>query len=497
MQIHWRFAKNAIANLSRGSLGAVVALLLPPILVRHMTPAAYAVWVLVLQTAGYITYLNFGLQTAIGRYVAYANERGDREQRDSVFSTALLGLCIAGLLSLVFLGAGILAVPAVFPSVPAQLISQMRWALLLVGLALAIELPVSSCNGVFIGMERFEIPALTGGFARMGSAIGLVLAALTGKSLIVMAAILCAANCTGYVAQVVALRRVAPDVRFRLGLVKRSTARELSGYCFGLTVMSFSMLLITGFDLLLVGRFEFSAVTPYSVSATLVTLLSGGIFAIVNVLLPHAASLRAQDNAEALGKLVVSSTQLSVLILVLTGIPVFVFAGPILHFWIGLQYVELGAPILQILVVANIIRLIGAPYSVVLVAAGQQNYIKVSPLAEGISNFIFSVLFGLAFGAVGVAFGTLLGAVVSLGSHFGYSMPRTYLAIKFSRRRLLVRGVLAPLFWTSPLVIAGVASWRGLEIGPLGFASIACTSLAGAGVLLFRTQRVVPRERGA
>jgi O-antigen/teichoic acid export membrane protein len=53
-----------------------------------MTSAAYAVWVLVLQTSAYISFFNLGLQTAIGRYVAYANEKRDAALRDAVFSTA-------------------------------------------------------------------------------------------------------------------------------------------------------------------------------------------------------------------------------------------------------------------------------------------------------------------------------------------------------------------------------------------------------------------------
>ncbi len=113
MQIRWRFAKNAFANLGRGSAAAIVALLLPPVLVRHMTPAAYAVWVLVLQTAEHVGYLNFGLQTAIGRNVAYAHERNDIEQRDSVFSTAFVGLCGAALLSLICLAAAIVGAPSI------------------------------------------------------------------------------------------------------------------------------------------------------------------------------------------------------------------------------------------------------------------------------------------------------------------------------------------------------------------------------------------------
>ena len=301
MQIHWRFAKNAVANLGRGSAAAVVALLLPPVLIRHMTPASYAVWVLVLQTAAYVGYLNFGLQTAIGRYVAYANEKKDVEQRDAIFSTALAGLCCAALFSLVCLAVATLAAPAIFPSVPAPLVPQMRLALLLVGFSMAVELPASACNGVFIGMERYEIPALTIGGARLFSALGVIAAALTGRSLVVMAAIIASTNLLCYLAQFLALRRIVPGLRFRLALLRRSTARELYGYCLGLTVMSFSMLLVTGLDLVLVGRFDFAAVAPYSVSAAMVALISGLLYAVINVVMPHAAALHARENAGDLG----------------------------------------------------------------------------------------------------------------------------------------------------------------------------------------------------
>ena len=110
MTTRWLFIKNAIANLSKGSAAGIVALLLPPLLVRHMTAAEYGAWVLVLQAAAYIGYLDFGLQTAIGRYVAYATEKLDYEQRNSVFSTAFAGLLAAALLSLVLLLGAVAAV---------------------------------------------------------------------------------------------------------------------------------------------------------------------------------------------------------------------------------------------------------------------------------------------------------------------------------------------------------------------------------------------------
>jgi O-antigen/teichoic acid export membrane protein len=455
-----------------------------------MTPASYAVWVLVLQTAAYAGYLNFGLQTAIGRYVAYANEKKDIEQRDSVFSTAFVGLCCAALISLVCLAGAILAAPAIFPSVPGPLIPQMRLALLLVGFSMAVELPASACNGVFVGMERYEVPALTVGGARLFSSLGVIAAALAGRSLVVMAATIASANLLSYLAQYLALRHIAPDVRFQPSLVRRSTARELYGYCFGLTVMSFSMLLVTGFDLLLVGRFEFTVVTPYSVAASMVALISGLLFAIINVIMPHAATLHAREKAEGMGNLVISSTRISVLLLVLSGIPILIYARPIIHLWIGERYVASGAPLLAVLIIANIIRLIGTPYAIILVAAGQQNYIKVSPLSEGFSNLIASIVLGSLLGGIGVALGTLFGSFISIATHLWYSMPRTNSAIRFSRRDLVLSGMLSPLLWTSPLLAAAAASWRGIEIRPFLFASAALLSLMGSGLLMLRTKGI-------
>src|SRR5437899_7307515 len=95
MQPSWRLAKNAAANLARGGAAGIVALFLPAILVRHMSQLDYSVWVLVLQVAAFCGYLDFGLQTAVGRYVAFANEKRDAEQRDSIFSTAFAGLSVA------------------------------------------------------------------------------------------------------------------------------------------------------------------------------------------------------------------------------------------------------------------------------------------------------------------------------------------------------------------------------------------------------------------
>ena len=113
-----------------------------------------------------------------------------------------------------------------------------------------------------------------------------------------MAVVMAAVNLLSYGLQYGMMRRIASEVRFRGELITRRLIRELSGYCFSLTVWSFSMLLVNGLDLILVGRFQFSAVTPYAVSATLITFLAGLQSAVFSVIMPHSAVLHAQQDSQ-------------------------------------------------------------------------------------------------------------------------------------------------------------------------------------------------------
>lgn len=93
-------AKNSFANLVRGGAGALVALFLPPFLTRSMSPAAYGAWALVLQLSAYVGYLDFGIQTAVGRFVARANELRDAQLRDQIVNTSFAILGVAGVLAI-------------------------------------------------------------------------------------------------------------------------------------------------------------------------------------------------------------------------------------------------------------------------------------------------------------------------------------------------------------------------------------------------------------
>lgn len=449
----WKLAKNSAANFARGGAAAVAALVLPPILIRHMGKVEFGIWALVLQIAAYVGYLDFGLQAAVGRYVAFSTEKRDFNARDAIYTTALTGLTIAALIGFLLISLAAMAAHRFFPSIPDELVGTMRWATVIVGLSMSLGLPASACNGVFVGLQRYEIPALTVGGAKLISALGLIIAAIEGKSLVAMAVILAGVNIASYIAQADILRRVLPDLRFRLSLVSRTTIRELSGYCFSLTVWSLSMLLVNGFDLILVGRFQFSAVAPYAVATMLVTFLAGTQNAIFGVIMPHAAALQAQNKFADLGKLLLSSTRLNVLLLLTVGLSLIGFSGQVFRMLVGPNVSSSGLEILIILIIANMIRLVAAPYASILIGTGQQKLVIISPLMEGLVNLSASIALGMKYGAVGVAVGTAIGATVGLLAHIFYNLKRTRNIIPIGCWTFVSKGVCIPLLLSTLLVL--------------------------------------------
>jgi O-antigen/teichoic acid export membrane protein len=457
-QISWgKVCKNGLANVGRGSTAALVAIGVAPFLTRKMSPESYGAWALILQLSAYTGYFDFGVQTAVGRFVAHATECADDRHRDEIASTSMLMLVMSMAISIIMVIIIAWQWPHLFHKIPSYIDQQARMALVLVGCSLAIGLPVSVFSGIFIGFQRNEIPALVIGVSRIIAACLLVLIVWGGGNLIMMGAALGLVNLGSYVVQYGIYRKIASSIRLSSSLISRNAVLELLDYCSSLTIWSFATLLVTGLDTVLVGIFDFHSLPYYVVAATLITFVLGLQNALFGALIPEAAILDARKGTPELGQMLVSATRYGLFLLLASGVPLIIMTRSILSIWVGANYAEHTTIILRVLVVANIIRLSAVPYARLLIGTGEQRLVKISPLVEGSSNLLVSVVAGTFMGALGVAIGTLVGSVIGILCNFVYNMPRTQKII-VDRWVYFKDGLLRPLVCSVPLLLAfGVA----------------------------------------
>jgi O-antigen/teichoic acid export membrane protein len=175
--------------------------------------------------------------------------------------------------------------------------------------------------------------------------------------------------------------------------------------------------------------------------------------------MPASSALSTYRSSVEMGDLVARVTRYSTLILLLTGLPLIVFGYPILRLWVGEQYALHTLPYLRILVFANIVRNLFAPYVTMIVATDNQSAAITAAVSEAVVNLGSSIYLASRFGAIGVALGTVLGAFVSIALHFGITMRFTYRTLAISRLRLFGKGMLRPAIIAIPSLVMLPICW--------------------------------------
>jgi O-antigen/teichoic acid export membrane protein len=313
-------------------------------------------------------------------------------------------------------------------------------------------LPASVFSGIFIGLQRSEIPVIIAVVARFVGAILIGIVVYSHGSIVLMGVVTALTNLVPQMLTYVVCRLFVKDISLSLNYFSKKAAKDIFEYCYSLMVWSVAMLMVSGVDTTIVGYFDFKAVAYYGIAVTLtnfVIQIQGAIFA---ALIPAVAVLDAKADEEKVARLLLDSTRYGIFILLCTGLPLIVLAKPILHLWVGSEYATQSTLLLQTLVVANIIRLSGLPFSNLLLGTGQQRLVILSPLAEGITNLVISLIATAHFGAIGAAFGTFCGAFVSIGSHAFYNLPRAK-NLKVTVATFTLEGLLRPLLCTIPSAV--------------------------------------------
>lgn len=445
--------KNAFANVCRGSSAALVMILMPPFLTKILAKDSYSTWLLILQLSTYVTVLDFGIQTAVGRFIAYYNELTDFKSRDSIVSSAFAISCVLSLIGMVGVILTSLYLPTFFPEMPTTLQQSAQYSLMIVGISLCILLPLNTFGAVFIGLQRYDVPAWASGISKIFGGVATIIVAYKSKSIIIMAVMMGIFNLMNGVWLYFAYKKLAKQIVVSYKKVSKVSIVSLFSYCSGLVVWSMGMILVNGLDTTIIGYFEYKSVVYYTLAATITNFLTGFQSSIFATLLPAAAVISASGNKKELGGLLSVSTRYAVIMLTVTSLPIFLFGDEILTAWVGKAYANESLLLLNLLVIANFLRQIGAPYAIVAIAAGEQKRIIISPVVEGVTNLLISIFLVQRIGVIGVAIGTIVGGAVSLAFHTLYNLPRSE-KIQFNNRQgIFSKEVIKPFLALLPLIL--------------------------------------------
>ena len=448
--------KNAVINIVRGGANTLAALALLHYLTHTLDAQRFSAWSLMLQIAAYASFLDFGLQTAIARFVAQAIELEQNDRRDRVVESAFAFLLLAGALAFVVIGCVIAAAAHLFHGIPAALLSEFQIATLILALGAALALPLSAFSGALYGMHRNEFPAFAVGGGRVAGVLLVILFSHRTHSLITLALCVAGAALAGALVQVPMATHHLPSLRHIRLRVDRVLGAELLRFCAALTMWSLSMLIVSGLDLLIVGHFQFSAVGFYAVGAAAITLIAGFNSSVLGAFLTPQAALHARGEISRLSAALRKTSFYNSCFNIFLALSAVIAGHALLRLWVGETYAARALPVLIILAIAQAVRLAGAPFCMMLIATGEQRRGIASGLFEAAVNLTASIVLAYRIGYTGVAWGTLIGAVAGIAALIAYTAPRAQ-AVPFTPWQVLDTGLLRPLLCLLPMLLFTLA----------------------------------------
>lgn len=443
---------NAGANIARQVSAFLVVLVLPPLLVRSLDRSTYAIWLLILQIASYITIVDNGIQNVVARYVALERTTNGSPGVAKVMTNAIVLLAIVAAVAIVLFGLGSPALVWLIPPESSSLLASAEHALFVTAAASALALPFAALAGMFVGDQRSGVNAVAATAGKVVGSAGVAWLAVRHRGLEAMAFAMAGGTALQTLLYIAVDRFRHEAERFSWQLVRANYMIEIFTFSIGMMLSQLAGLLISGLDMPLVSAFDFPQAAYYGLALTASNLLLVPFGALTGPLMPIVTSVHATGNARRLGQVVMQITRWSSLLLGQLVLFLGMSLPALLHWWVRQEYATHALPLAEILIAAQAIRLSCALYAMTGFSAGKQTQMLISPLGEGVVNLVCSFIGARWMGARGVALGSVVGALAGVLLQLLINMRRTQDVIEVSPGPFLLKGILKPLLSMAPVI---------------------------------------------
>ena len=410
-QLPKRFARNTASNYTLTAVLVIVALVTTPIMTHHLGTQRFGIWIFVGSTITYVQLLDLGFGGAVVATIARLSGAGDDNALERALNTSFFLLLALGVVAMAICGLAAAVVPGALHLKP-SLASTTRDLFLLLGLDVAISIPMDTFGCGLVALQRYDLlnASLIG--VAIGQAVAWTVVLVTGGGLVLLGIVTISISLLGQAVRYVLLRRLLPTVSITFSRFERSQVRVLASsagwYALGDLIDSF----LDQASILVLGLAK--GVTSsgfFAVSDKLATFGTRMGTPLTQPLFPHAATLIGRGEHSRLADTTRAGTRVSAGVTVPFCLIVALFARPALLAWVGPSYQRV-APAVTILAVAYGLRSFVTAPIVLLSGAGGQRLVAMLGLVKITLQVALTAILGVAFGVTGAAVAILITAVV-------------------------------------------------------------------------------------
>ena len=388
-------------------LAAATTFFLFPFIAHHIGLQDYGTWLVISSTTMFFL-LDFGMSSAVTRYVAQAEAKDDTETINRVVSTSLVFFGLLGvILGVFFLVTMTLLLPTL--NIPEE---NRTLAFSLVCLVVVnhflIGMPLSVFRNAIAGVHRYDVTnlLLVGQLTIRASLI--VLFVLGGAGIMVVALVEAVAATVMAVGGVLFAYKLIPGLNVSVSAASWTLLKSMAPYSAQVFVIGISSLVILQTDNLIVGSFlSVAMVTIYAAAFRLYSVCRELTASAMRALVPDASRARALGEDRRLRHFLLRGTKYSNALVLIVGVPTMVFAEPMLVTWAGPQFAE-ATLVTQVLIASLIVNNNHLIAASLLTGMGRIGAFAAFHVIWAVANVVLSVVLVGRVGLVGVALGTAI-----------------------------------------------------------------------------------------
>ena len=420
-----KIRRNVIANITGMIIQIIIAFILSPFLVHTLGDAKYGIWTIAVAFTGYMNLLDFGLTSAVTKYVSQYSSIKDNKNVNAIVSTSFALFFVMGVI--IVLVSPLMADFIVkIVNIDDSLVDVVHLLIIIVSFDIAIFVISGLFKGIFGGFQHYSIINITQIISALYKALMFYYFLSQGHDLIAMGLISISANIMAMVIFYSLLKKNYPQVSIEFKVVNKLSASKILHYSKYTFIAMMANQLIYYSDAFVIGYFmSAAAVTYYSIPWTLAEYTKKVSMAISQTYTPATSETHAIGGLENIKPLYLSGTKYMIIISNLLSIGMIVFGGAFIALWMGEKYKELCETVLIILFVNQIFQ---GPQQIsysILQGLAKQKYYSYISMGVSIVNLILSILLVQKWGIVGVALGAAIPQILFHGLYVPWSTLKT------------------------------------------------------------------------
>lgn len=406
-----------IQKLFRGSalntislfFNVVILFFLFPFIVDKLGTRLYGLWELLSSLTGYYFLLDFGISTAVSRFIARAIGMKKHNEIISVLSNSVVLFSFMSFISLLITTVLIISISA-FVSDELRGVTQLLIAM--VGLEFAISLPLRIYQGVLKAYLDFDVLSGIEITKVAVRSLLIVIFLSNGYGIIALVTINVVTNIIFHLS-ILSFARVKYNVTLNRSYVARQKMKELFHFSKHVFLAGLGGVIRSRIDhFIIAGFLGLSSVTVYAVASRIIDFFIKIVQKVTGVLTPVFSTYEGEKDFESIRNTFVTGVKFSTIISSFIGANLIIYGKFFIENWMGKKF--LGAyPVLAILTFSLTIALSQQVSIGVLQSVNKHKYFSMIVIIESLSNLVLTLILVRKFGIIGVAIGTAIPMILT------------------------------------------------------------------------------------